>query len=141
MARRPAPERFHQRDRPPSSTTTAQASCGATWAGRPARAKLLQPGTTPIARGQQVLANSRCGCLWNGFSTSEYATYPGIVHNPWESNLGFAPFSYAFDTAVPDSDYKKAKDLVPTLVDVVSKNGNFLIDFGAGPSPSPSATV
>ncbi|KAI9335383.1 alpha-L-fucosidase-domain-containing protein [Zopfochytrium polystomum] len=82
------------------------------------------------ARGEQVLANSRCGCLWNAFSTPEYATYPGIVQHPWETNLGLAPFSYGFDAAVPDSGYKTAKDLVPTLVDVVSKNGNFLIDFG-----------
>ncbi|KAI9318323.1 hypothetical protein DFJ73DRAFT_803588 [Zopfochytrium polystomum] len=74
----------------------------------------LQPdaGTTPLARGLQVLANSRCGCLWNAFSTPQYATHPGI----------------------------KAKDLVPTHVDVVWKNGNFLIDFGTGPSLSPSGT-
>lgn len=77
-----------------------------------------------------VIANSRCGCLWNGFSTPEYVIYPGIVQSSYEVNLGLAPFSYGYDQTVQPDQYKTSQVLVTSLVDIVSKNGNFLVDFG-----------
>lgn len=81
-------------------------------------------------RGQNVVMNNRCGCLWNGFGTPEYATYSGTVQNLWETNEGLAPFSFGFNAQDAPSAYKTPEQLVTMLVDVVSKNGNYLINFG-----------
>ncbi|PWN34765.1 glycoside hydrolase family 29 protein [Meira miltonrushii] len=81
-------------------------------------------------RGQNVVMNNRCGCLWNGFGTPEYATYSGTVQNLWETNEGLAPFSFGFNAQDAPSAYKTPQQLVKMLVDVVSKNGNYLINFG-----------
>lgn len=40
------------------------------------------------------------------------------------------PFSFGFNYQTPLSSYLKGSDIIQSLVDVVSKNGNFLLDIG-----------
>ncbi|OJJ45817.1 hypothetical protein ASPZODRAFT_68896 [Penicilliopsis zonata CBS 506.65] len=78
---------------------------------------------------RQVVMNSRCG-LPGDFDTPEYATYGGVQVRKWETNLGMDPYSYGYNRATPMSSYMNASTIVTSLVNVVSKNGNFLLDVG-----------
>lgn len=80
-------------------------------------------------QGKQVQINNRCG-LPGDFDTPEYARYDAVQVRKWESNLGMDPYSYGYNRATPDEAYLKPKDIVTSLVDIVSKNGNFLLDIG-----------
>jgi len=40
------------------------------------------------------------------------------------------PFSFGYNYMTPDSGYLTGKDVVQSLVDIVSKGGNFLLDIG-----------
>ncbi|KAJ3576385.1 hypothetical protein NP233_g480 [Leucocoprinus birnbaumii] len=71
----------------------------------------------------------RCGAVPD-FDTPEYATFGAIQARAWESNEGMDPFSYGLNSATNASQYKNATTIVQTLVDIVSKNGNFLLDVG-----------
>jgi alpha-L-fucosidase len=48
----------------------------------------------------------------------------------WESNEGSDPHSYGFNQDMPPSAYRNASYLIHTLVDIVAKNGNYLLDVG-----------
>ncbi|KAL2864289.1 glycoside hydrolase superfamily [Aspergillus lucknowensis] len=78
---------------------------------------------------RQVVMNSRCG-LPGDFDTPEYARYEAVQRRKWETNLGMDPFSYGYNSATPLADYMNASEIVTSLVDIVSKNGNFLLDVG-----------
>ncbi|OKP04981.1 Plasma alpha-L-fucosidase [Penicillium subrubescens] len=80
-------------------------------------------------QGRQVTFNSRCG-IAGDFDTPEYRTNGGTVPRKWETNRGMDPFSFGYNYRTPDSRYLTGKDIVQTLVDTVSKNGNFLLDIG-----------
>lgn len=81
------------------------------------------------AKDRQVVLDSRCG-LPGDFDTPEYARYGAVQHRKWESNLGMDPFSYGYNRATPASQYLSPDGIVTSLIDIVSKNGNFLLDVG-----------
>jgi alpha-L-fucosidase len=83
------------------------------------------------AHNRDVAINSRCGtALVNDFDTPEYATFSTAQRRKWESNMGMDPFSYGYNRATPDDEYMNATTLTTTLVDMVSKNGNLLLNIG-----------
>ncbi|KAL5115652.1 hypothetical protein ACEQ8H_006451 [Pleosporales sp. CAS-2024a] len=83
------------------------------------------------AHNRDVAINSRCGtALVNDFDTPEYATFSTAQRRKWESNMGMDPYSYGYNGATPDAAYMNATTLVTSLVDMVSKNGNLLLDIG-----------
>ncbi|MEO3765637.1 alpha-L-fucosidase [Streptomyces sp. B5E4] len=63
------------------------------------------------------------------FQTPEYTVKEDIDPNKWESSRGIA-HSYGYNQNEPDSDYLTSDELVDSLVDIVSKNGNLLLNIG-----------
>ncbi|OQO13641.1 hypothetical protein B0A48_01870 [Cryoendolithus antarcticus] len=86
--------------------------------------------------GKQVVMNNRCG-LPGDYDTPEYARYDAVQVRKWESNLGMDPFSYGYNRATPEDAYLSPAGIVTSLVDMVSKNGNFLLDVG----PTANGTI
>ncbi|MET7972413.1 alpha-L-fucosidase [Streptomyces mirabilis] len=78
----------------------------------------------------EVTVNNRSGIGFHDFTTPEYTTYENTVVAKWESSRGLDPFSYGYNKATPDAAYMTAEEVVQSLVDIVSKNGNFLLDIG-----------
>lgn len=75
--------------------------------------------------------NNRCGIVAGAdFDTPEYTTFSSVSERKWESNQGMDPYSYGYNRATPSSLYMNASTLIHSLVDMVSKNGNLLLDFG-----------
>lgn len=88
------------------------------------------------AQGKQVLLDNRCG-VPGDFDTPEYARYDAVQIRKWESNLGMDPYSYGYNRATPTSAYLKPQGIVTSLMDIISKNGNFLLDVG----PTANGTI
>lgn len=82
------------------------------------------------ANDKQVVMNNRCGIPESDFDTPEYTTFSSVSARKWESNQGMDPFSYGYNRATPPEAYMNATNLITTLVDMVSKNGNLLLDIG-----------
>jgi alpha-L-fucosidase len=87
-------------------------------------------------QNRQVVMNARCG-LPGDFDTPEYARYNSVQVRKWESNLGMDPFSYGYNRATPLASYMNASSIVTSLIDIISKNGNFLLDVG----PTANGTI
>ncbi|KAH7079788.1 glycoside hydrolase superfamily [Paraphoma chrysanthemicola] len=81
------------------------------------------------AENKQALMNARCG-LPGDFDTPEYARYASVQARKWETSQGMDPYSYGYNAATPLDEYMNASTIVKSLVDIVSKNGNFLLDVG-----------
>jgi alpha-L-fucosidase len=82
------------------------------------------------ASGQGVAVDDRCGVQPHDFTTPEYTKYSSTVTSKWESNRGLDPHSYGYNSATPAKDYMTVAQAVQDLVDIVSKNGNLLLDIG-----------
>lgn len=80
-------------------------------------------------QNRQVVMNARCG-LPGDFDTPEYAKYSGVQRRKWETSQGMDPYSYGFNRATPAASYINASSIVTGLIDIVSKNGNLLLDIG-----------
>ncbi|MFK0104306.1 alpha-L-fucosidase [Streptomyces sp. NPDC091217] len=82
------------------------------------------------ARPVDVTVNDRSGIGFHDYTTPEYTTYADTVVAKWEASRGLDPRSYGYNRATPDDAYMTTEEVVHSLVDIVSKNGNFLLDIG-----------
>lgn len=63
------------------------------------------------------------------FKTPEYSQFSKISKDKWESTRGLGN-SFGYNKLETDEDYLSSDDLIRMFVDVVSKNGNLLINVG-----------
>ncbi|KAF8751690.1 Alpha-L-fucosidase [Rhizoctonia solani] len=79
--------------------------------------------------GKQVTMNNRCGVVPD-FDTPEYARFSSIQTHSWETSEGIDPYSYGYNRQTKDEEYRSAETIIQSLVDIVSKNGNYLLNLG-----------
>ncbi|MBI1281876.1 MAG: alpha-L-fucosidase [Anaerolineaceae bacterium] len=63
------------------------------------------------------------------FTTPEYTSYQDIVEKKWEATRGIG-HSFGYNQNEGPNDYLSVEELVRSFVDIVSKNGNLLLDVG-----------
>ena len=63
------------------------------------------------------------------FTTPEYEKMPKITNYKWESTRGVGN-SYGYNKMETEKDYLSPEDLIKLLIDIVSKNGNLLLNIG-----------
>jgi alpha-L-fucosidase len=73
--------------------------------------------------------NNRFGVEFADFTTPEYAKYDKITEKKWESCRGLG-FSFGYNQVEGPEQVLSAEKLVALLVDIVSKNGNLLLNIG-----------
>jgi len=79
--------------------------------------------------------NNRFGVEFADFTTPEYAKYDKITQKKWESCRGLG-YSFGYNQAEGPEQVIPADQLVWLLVDIVSKNGNLLLNIGPKPDGS-----
>ncbi len=80
--------------------------------------------------------NNRFGVPFADFTTPEYAKYDKITPKKWESCRGLG-FSFGYNQVEGPEQVLRPDQLVALLVDIVSKNGNLLLNIG----PKPDGTI
>ena len=90
----------------------------------------------------EVVANDRWGVDSRGNHHGDYATPERRViesarDEKWETCDSLDPNSWGYRRFTEPDEYKTANEVVDLLVDVVSKNGNLLLNIG----PKPDGTI
>lgn len=75
------------------------------------------------------VVNDRWGVPYHGHLTREYTRVEDIQDEVWESTRGLG-YSFGYNQAEDESASLSGADLITMFVDVVSKNGNLLINVG-----------
>jgi alpha-L-fucosidase len=83
----------------------------------------------------EVVANDRWGTdidgrLLGDFATPERTRMNRVRKDKWETCDSLDPFSWGYNRNLKESDYMTPNQVVDYLVDVVSKNGNLIINIG-----------
>lgn len=86
--------------------------------------------------GREVVINYKWDAFAGGTAVPdiERGTAPGIQPAPWQNDTSVSRTSWSW---VEDHDYKTAGEIIAELADVVSKNGNLLLNIG----PKPDGTI
>lgn len=71
----------------------------------------------------------RAGSLHHDFETPEYTQFEDTQSKKWESTRGLG-YSFGYNQRESDSHLLSTNDLVDSFVDIVSKNGNLLLNVG-----------
>jgi alpha-L-fucosidase len=87
-------------------------------------------------RDKEGLVNNRFGRDHFDFTTPEYSRYDTIVEKKWESCRGLG-FSFGYNQIEGPEHVIASDKLIELLVDIVSKNGNLLLNVG----PKPDGTI
>ncbi|MGN7515832.1 MAG: alpha-L-fucosidase [Allomuricauda sp.] len=84
------------------------------------------------------VVNDRWGTKWglSDFDTPEYRKLDSMQHYKWETCRGLG-HSFGYNKFEDDRHTLSSTELIHLLIDVVSKNGNLLINVG----PKPDGTV
>lgn len=69
------------------------------------------------------------------YLTTEYAGYSAVQAKKWEACRGIGN-SFGYNQFEEDSDYASAESLIEMLVEIVSRNGNLLLNVGPRPDGS-----
>jgi alpha-L-fucosidase len=80
--------------------------------------------------------DNRFGVDFADFTTPEYAKYDQITEKKWESCRGLG-FSFGYNQAEGPQEVLASDKLINLFVDIVSKNGNLLLNIG----PRPDGTI
>ncbi|NUR90887.1 MAG: hypothetical protein HOY71_43010, partial [Nonomuraea sp.] len=80
-------------------------------------------------RPKDVTVDNRCGNGVADFTTPEYSVEPDIKRAKWEASRGLG-HSYGYNAQEGEADTLTPDQLVDSFVDVVSKNGNLLLNVG-----------
>lgn len=81
------------------------------------------------------IVNNRFGAPFADFTTPEYAKYDKITPKKWESCRGLG-FSFGYNQAEGPEHVIASDKLIAMLIDIVSKNGNLLLNIGPKPDGS-----
>lgn len=87
-----------------------------------------------LPEDEEVVKNPETG--HSDFTTPEYSSYNRIVEKKWEANRGIG-FSFGYNRIEGPDSYLSAEEAVRLFVDIVSKNGNLLLNVG----PMPDGTI
>ncbi len=104
--------------------------------GYPKVGKLEQIFADFYNRDKSGLVNNRFGRDHFDFTTPEYSRYDTIVEKKWESCRGLG-FSFGYNQIEGPEHVIASDKLIALLVDIVSKNGNLLLNVG----PKPDGTI
>jgi alpha-L-fucosidase len=83
----------------------------------------------------QVVANNRWGLDTDGKMVGDYETpertqVRHVIRQKWEECDSLDPTSWGYNQRLKDSEYMTPNQVVDYLVDIVSKNGNLLLNIG-----------
>ncbi len=73
--------------------------------------------------------NNRWGLDWHHFTTPEYQALSEISEEKWEACRGLG-YSFGYNRVEGGEHVLSSNELVDLLIDIVSKNGNLLINVG-----------
>ncbi|MFE5666888.1 alpha-L-fucosidase [Streptomyces niveus] len=78
---------------------------------------------------KEVTVNNRCGNGISDFTTPEYTVEPDINPAKWEATRGIGS-SFGYNQQEGVADYLTSDALIDGFADIVSKNGNLLLNIG-----------
>jgi alpha-L-fucosidase len=94
-----------------------------------------------IQRSLKSGSNSQPKVPHCDFLTTEYSGFDKVQEKKWEACRGIG-LSFGYNQFETEAEYKAADELIRMLVEIVSKNGNFLLNVGPRPDgsiPEPQA--
>ena len=93
-----------------------------------------------MARGNQpgiIIVDRTVPGMWENYVTPEQAIPEHNLSIPWESCITMGnSFSY-----VPNDNYKSSQKIIETLIKIISRGGNYLMNIAPGPNGDYDAVV